>query len=121
MYDGSIAPISNREDWIFQSALTDDDGTEIDLTNATIKVFLCAKGNSSSALLSAETTFTDGTADGDDEITLPTDTSFQFQFPPDDVGDLCPGVYNVFVRITIDETTTQLISGNVTVLDGGPA
>lgn len=120
MYDGSIAPISNREDWIFQSALTDDDGTDIDLTNATLKVFICEKGNSSSALISATTVFASGVATGDSEITLPTDTSFQFHFTADDVSDFDPGTYNVFVRVTIDDVTTQLISGNITVIDGGP-
>lgn len=121
MYDGSIAPISNREDWIFQSALTDDDGTDVDLTEATIKIYVCAKGNSTRALLSAVTVFTAGVGSGDDEITLPTDTSFQFHFTASQVGAaLCPGTYNIFARVTIDDVVTQLVSGNITILDGGP-
>jgi hypothetical protein len=123
MYQGSLEAISNREDWIFQTSLTDDDGTDIDLQNATIGVWVTTKENTATALLSAETTFTAGVADGDDEITLIDDefTSFQFWFPADEIADLCPGTYCVFCRVTVDDMTTQLLSCFIQVIDGGPA
>jgi hypothetical protein len=124
MYQGYLEAISNREDWIFQTSLTDDDGTDIDLQNATIGVWITTKENTSTALLSAETTFAAGVASGDSEITLLDDefTSFQFWFTKTDVSVLCPDTtYRVFCRVVIDGMTTQLLSCFVQVADGGPA
>jgi hypothetical protein len=43
LYQGSLAPVSRREDWIVSSPLIDETGDEITLTGATIKVFVALK------------------------------------------------------------------------------
>ncbi len=113
MYQGSLAPVSNREDWIVTSPLIDEDGTEVTLTDATINVYICRQGCPSTALLEGSTD--DGT------ITLPTSTSFQWAFDPDDMGALCAGTYDVFLRVIIDSITTQILAGTVQIVEGGPS
>jgi hypothetical protein len=113
MMQGSLASVSNREDWIVQSPLIDDDGAEVDLTTASISVFVCDEGCPSRARLT-------GTID-DGAITLPTATSFQWWFDPDDMGALCPGTYEVYLRVTIDGITTQILACSIAVVQGGPA
>jgi hypothetical protein len=52
MYTGSLAAVSNREDWIAVSPLIDEDGTEVTLTDASFEMFICKQGYPSSAELS---------------------------------------------------------------------
>lgn len=112
MYDGSLGKFSNREDWIIQSPLIDDDGAEVTLTGSSIVCYVCKHKCPETAVLTATT--------DDGGITLPTATSFQIQFTPDDVSDLCAGQYDIYLRITIDDVTTQILAATVTVVEGGP-
>jgi hypothetical protein len=113
MYQGSLAPVSNREDWIVQSPLIDDDGSEVTLTDAEINVFVCRQGCPGSALLSGST--------DDGKITLPTSTSFQWAFTPDDMSALCAGTYDIFLRAVIDDVTTQILAATIQIVEGGPS
>ncbi len=112
MYTGSLAAVSNQEDWIVTSPLIDDDGEEVTLTDATIELFICQQNNPKTAVLTATT------ANG--KITLPTSTTFQWWFTPSDMDDLCAGTYDVFLRVTIDDIVTQILSCTVPVVEGGP-
>lgn len=113
MYTGSLGAISNREDWIGTSPLIDDDNEEVDLTTASFEMFVCRDGCPETALLTAST--------DNGKITLPTSTTFQWAFTPDDMGTLCAGTYLVFLRVTIDSVTTQILSCSVPVFEGGPS
>lgn len=113
MYTGSLGSVSNREDWIVSSPLIDDDGTEVTLTDADFEFFVCRQGCPTSSVLS-------GSID-DGKITLPTSTSFQWAFTPDDLSVLCAGTYDVFLRVTIDDVTTQILSATVAIVEGGPS
>lgn len=113
MYQGSLAPVSNREDWIVQSPLIDEDGAEVTLTGSTINVYICRQGCPDTAVLEGSTT--------DGKITLPTTTSFQWAFDPDDMSVLCAGTYDVFLRVIISSVTTQVIAGTVQIIEGGPS
>lgn len=113
MYTGSLAAVSNREDWIAVSPLIDDDGSEVDLTAADFELFVCPEGCPTSPVLTAST------ANG--KITLPSSTTFQWAFTPDDMGALCAGTYDVFLRVTIAGTVTQIMSASVPIVEGGPA
>lgn len=113
MYTGSLAAVSNREDWIATSPLIDEDGDEVTLTDATLEMFICARGCPDTAVLSGSTT--------DGKITLPTTTSFQWAFTPDDMSVLCAGTYDVFLRVTIDDVVTQILSCTVPIVEGGPS
>lgn len=112
MYQGSIAPVSNREDWIVISLLIDDDGTEVDLSAATLNVWVCQQGCPRTSLLSGSTV--------DGKITLPTTTTFQWAFTPDEMGVLCAGTYDVFLRVTINSITTQIMAATLPIVEGGP-
>lgn len=112
MYTGSLGAISNREDWIAVSPLINEDDEEIDLTNADFEMFICDESCPSYARLS-------GSID-DGKITLPSSTTFQWHFTADDLGALEAKTYEVFLRVTIDDVVTQIISGSVTVVEGGP-
>jgi hypothetical protein len=113
MYVGSLAPVSNREDWIAVSPLIDDDDAEVTLTGATFEMFVCPQGCPDNALLSGST------ADG--KITLPTTTTFQWAYTPDDMSVLCAGTYDVFLRVTIAGVVTQILSATVPIIEGGPS
>jgi hypothetical protein len=112
MYQGALEPISNRQDWIEVSPLIDDDGSEITLTDATLKVWICRQGCPTSALLSGST--------DDGKITLPTATTFQWAFTPDDLSVLCAGTYDIYFRSTIDDITSQILAATIQVVEGGP-
>lgn len=113
MYQGSLAPISNREDWIVSSPLIDEDNTEVDLSTADLELFICRQGCPNTSILSGSTS--------DGKITTPTATSFEWRFTPEDMAALCAGTYDVFLRVTIDDVTTQILSATVAIIEGGPA
>lgn len=112
MYTGSLAAVSNKEDWIAVSPLIDEDGAEVTLTSATFEMFICKQNDPTSAVLTAST------ANG--KITLPSATTFQWWFTPSDMDDLCAGTYDVFLRVTIDSIVTQIMSCTVPIVEGGP-
>ena len=112
MYTGSLGEVSNREDWIAISPLIDEDGAEVTLTGATFVMYVCEPTTPDTAILTATT------ANG--KITLPTTTSFQWAFTPDDMDELCEGTYNVYLRVTIDSIVKQILSATVSIVEGGP-
>lgn len=113
MYTGSLAAVSNREDWIAVSPLIDDDGAEVTLTDVDFEMFVCREGCPTSPVLTASI--------DNSKITLPSATTFQWWFTPDDMGTLCAGTYDVFLRVTIAGVVTQIMSATVPVVQGGPA
>ncbi len=112
MYTGSLAAVSNKEDWIASSPLIDEDGVEITLTGATFAMYVCRQNDPTTAVLTA--TIANG------KITLPTSTTFRWAFTPDDMDDLCAGTYYVFLRVTIAGVVTQILSCSVPIVEGGP-
>lgn len=112
MYTGSLGAVSNKEDWIVSSPLIDDDNEEIDLTDASFELFVCRQNSPENALLTATT--------DNGKITLPDSTTFQWAFTPEDMATLCAGTYDVFLRVTIDDVVTQILSATVAVIEGGP-
>ena len=117
MYTGSLAPQSNREDMILTSPLIDDEGNEVVLTDADLYFYICRQGCPNDVLIRGE--YVDGVSDG--KMTLVnTDLAWQVQFTPDDMGSLCAGTYDVFMRCVISDTTTQIISGTIPIVEGGP-
>lgn len=114
MYTGTLAAVSNREDWIASSPLIDDDGSEVTLTDATFEMYVCRQGCPDAPILTATTE--------NGKITLiNNDLAYQWHFPPEDMGNLCAGTYDVFQRVTIDNVVTQILSCSVPVVEGGPA
>jgi len=112
MYTGSLAAVSNKEDWIAVSPLIDEDGAEVTLTSATFEMYICKQTDPTTAILTATS------ANG--KITLPSATTFQWHYTPSDMDDLCAGTYDVFLRVTIDSVVTQIMSCTVPIVEGGP-
>lgn len=112
MYTGSLAAVSNKEDWIATSPLIDEDGEEVVLTDANFEMFICRQNCADQAVLSGST--------DDGRITLPTSTTFQWAFTPDDMAVFSAGTYDVFLRVTIDDVVTQILSCTVPIVEGGP-
>lgn len=112
MYTGSLAAVSNKEDWIAVSPLIDDDGEEVTLTDVSFELFVCRERSPNTALLTASTS--------NGKITLPSSTTFQWAFTPEDMATLCAGTYYVFLRVTIDDVVTQIMSATVPIVEGGP-
>lgn len=113
MYTGSLAAVSNKEDWIATSPLIDDDNEEVTLTDADFVLYVCKQGYPDTALLTASI--------DNGKITLPTTTSFKWWFTAADMATLCAGTYDVFLRVTIDDIPTQILSCTVPIVEGGPA
>jgi hypothetical protein len=112
MYTGSLGAFSNDEHWIFEGTL-EEDGEAVDLSAATIEFYVSQDRSKTTALLTA--TIANG------KIVLPTATSMQIKFAPSDVSSICAGTYSAFMRVTIDDITTQVIAGTIQVVEGGPA
>lgn len=112
MYTGSLAAVSNKEDWIAISPLIDDDDQEVTLTDASFELFVCRQGCADSPVLTAST--------DNGKITLPSPTTFQWAFTPDDMATLCAETHDVFLRVTIDGIVTQILSCTVPIVEGGP-
>lgn len=113
MYTGTLGAVSTREDWIATSPLIDENGDEITLTDAVFEMFICRQDTPTTAIL------TGSTSNG--KITLPSSTTFQWHYTPTDMATLCAGTYDVFLRVTIDDVVSQILSATVAVVEGGPA
>jgi hypothetical protein len=112
MYTGTLAAVSNQQDWVETGTIIDDDGEEVTLTDATFEMYICRQNDSKNAVLTA--------TNANGKITLPTATSFQWWFTQEDMNDLCAGTYDVFMRVTIDGVVEQIMSATVPVVEGGP-
>jgi hypothetical protein len=112
MYVGSLGSFSNNEHWILEGTL-EEAGEAVNLSSATIEFYVAPERSKMQALLTA--TLANG------KIVLPTSTSMQITFAPSDVSSICAGTYGAFMRVTIDDITTQVIAGTLQVLEGGPA
>ncbi|MBR0882483.1 hypothetical protein ABIF65_004125 [Bradyrhizobium japonicum] len=109
MYTGYFATTSNRGDWSEAIMLADaESGDIIDITGC--RVTLSVADEQGGVRLKAST--------DDGSITLPDVGTFQWDFDENQMSGLCPGAYNVGVRISRDDRTVQLVIGSVNVMEG---
>jgi hypothetical protein len=111
MYVGSMGSVSNREDWIVNISLLDDDEEAFNLNGCEVVVYVCRRGCPDSPVLSA--------AIGNG-IVLYDSYTLQWHFNEDQMATLCPQQYDVFCRVERDEITTQLLAANIAIVEGGP-
>jgi hypothetical protein len=104
----TLAPLSNREDYIESFTAYDEDGVAINLTTATI-VFAVVEKNGGSEVLSASTT--------DGKITVST-TVATITIPKAEVADIDPKDYNVGCTILLNSVTKQFFIGTMQIYDG---
>jgi hypothetical protein len=112
MYTGSMGSVSNREDWIVNISLVGDDGASFDLTGSEIVAFVCREGCSNNPVLSASV---------GNGIVLTDNYTMQWHFSEEQMASLCPQQYDVFCRVERDAITTQILSANVAIVEGGPS
>ena len=108
MQQVTLGALSNRETYLESFTAIDEDGAEIDLTDATIvyEIRSCKNG---SATLSATT--------DNGGITVST-TVFTVRFEVSDVTNLTDKEYDVGCTIEIDGDTTQFFVGKLPIVDG---
>lgn len=110
MYGGYLAEQSNRGDWVEAATLTDEEtGDLIDISGCRVTLTMRNLKTGQQAL--------SGSTDGG-EITLPEMGTFLWTFDDQAMGGICPGAYEVGVRISQDDRTVQLIIGNINIVEG---
>ena len=121
-YTGSLAAVSNREDWQHAITLTDaDSGEGIDISLCTITLTLrrCAPlGGGHYSNTNGGAVLTGSTATGEIVIASDQDGTFVWNFPSSKMGGLCQAQYEVGVRIKQDTRVAQLIIATIDVMEG---
>lgn len=107
MYTGSLGVKTNRETWTQTIAVVDQDGVDVNIAAATIEIAVRLKGNTTADL----------SATVGDGITI-SSPDFTFTFSETDMETLDPGIYDVGIVVTISSTSTQLLVGTVSIVDG---
>lgn len=114
MYTGSLGAVSNREDWIVNISALADDGSSYSFAGADASVYVTDEDLPTNSILSGS--ISDGTivisADG---LTL------TWTFAASKMNVFRSGNYSVFSRMTLNGVTTQLLSANVSIVEGGPS
>jgi hypothetical protein len=115
MYTGSLGAVANQEDWIVTISLLDDTNTAMSVAGAAISLFVTEEDRPSNSIVSGSVA--DGT------IVISADgLSFTWTVSAATLaGKLPSGTYAVFVRMLLNGVTSQLISGTVSIVEGGPA
>lgn len=108
-YEINFAALSGS-DWAeIVEAIDDDTNLPLDLTGILIE--LQVRDRCNAVLLQAST--------ADSTIVIPETGKFQWVFPKEQMGGLCKGTtYQVGCRLTQDDQTTALFTGNLAYLDG---
>jgi hypothetical protein len=113
MFTGQVEQISNRATWLSDTyELEDeDDGSTIDLSSAAYTVAISVYIKDQDGCLRASGSLADGKVviDG---------PGFHWQFADTDLNCLCAGTYKCGVKITINGFITDLIIGEVAILEG---
>lgn len=112
MYEGNLARVSNRADWIDVVEITDaETGELIDLTEASIVLELRPQFDFDCAPLLTATT-------GNGKIVVVALGQVQFTFSRDEMIAIRPGTYDAGLTVSRTGITEQLIIATVAVLDG---
>ena len=122
MISGSLAPVTNREDFNLQIELWDDEaGEPIDVSDASEVVIEIVPRNTASArdygyrehgraVLSA--TLSAG------QVVSPETGVFECTFTASQMRGLCVGTYDIGGTVTKDDQVVQFLLGTLPVLDG---
>ena len=128
MIRSGLPPISNRQSWIDDIQIyDDDDGTLIDLTDVTAQMKLIPWRPQQSPLLTGYVTFWDWGSTSDPGLLGTTENgklvivgqgTIRFMFTEEDVRSLYPGQWIVSCTITRYGETVHLFLLDIPVLDG---
>lgn len=113
MFTGQVAIISNKATWLSDTydLYDDEDGSIIDLSSGayTVAISVYVKDLDGCQRLT-------GTL-GDGKVII-DGPGFQWQFEDTDLSGFCAGTYTCGVKITINGFITDLIIGDVAILEG---
>jgi hypothetical protein len=110
MLQATFEPVSNREDWIQQCEVRNEDGELIDLTDAAIVMAVRDRQSRQQKLL-AQTS--------DSTITIEATGIFTFSFSVTQMRGLdASKTYDMGCTIQLNGTVQQFFVGSVPVIDG---
>lgn len=110
MLQAVFEPVSNREDWINQCEVRDENNQLVDLTGANI-VLAVRDRSTKNNLLNANT--------GNGSVVIQATGVFQFTFPLSQMRGLdASKAYDIGCTIQLNGATQQFFIGSVNVLDG---
>jgi hypothetical protein len=109
---GNIAIVSNRETWIEQIELIDDETDEpydvSDAEEAHMRIVSKDDGSSISGTIINGTIVSDRFASG----------IIEWSFSEAQMRTLCPGEYDIGITIKFPDETKQVLAGTVSIIDG---
>jgi hypothetical protein len=110
MLQATMEPVSNREDWVQQCEVRDENNDLIDLSSAVI-VLAVRDRKSKVQVLLAQTS--------DSTIVIQATGVFQFTFTESQMRGLdASRAYDLGCTLQLNGTTSQFFIGSVPVLDG---
>jgi hypothetical protein len=123
MFTGEVGVISNRATWLSQEyeVVDEADGTTTDLTGvAVLDIVVTVRGITGSvqdygvrppSYVYATASIANG------KVTVPG-PGFQWQFEDTDLSGICAGTYRIGVKVTMDGFISDMIIGDLTVIEG---
>lgn len=111
MYEATLEPISNREDWIGTFEMIDDTTGEVitDLTG--VSMVLEVRERRTHCVVLSATNDNGKVVDAGSGV-------LQWHFPLTDMTGLCAGSYLLGITISRDDLTSQQLIGVIPVMDG---
>jgi hypothetical protein len=113
MFTGQLAVISNRATWLSDVYELEDeeDGSTVDLSSPSYTVAISVYVKDQDGCIRAT-----GTIDNGKVVIV--GPGFQWQFEDTDLRQFCAGTYQCGVKVTINGFITDLIIGDVAILEG---
>lgn len=122
MFTGQVAVISNKATWLSDVCeLEDLDGQIFDLANPliTVDIVVTISDMNRCVLVTASGGNHLGTPAGNGKVVIPG-PGFQWRYERADLSGLCPGTYELGVKITVDGFVDDFVDGTITVVEGNP-
>jgi hypothetical protein len=113
MFTGQVATISNRATWLSDTYELEDeeDGSTVDLSSPVYTVAISVYIKDQDGCMREIGTLDNGKV----VIDAP---GFHWQFEDTDLSQFCAGTYRCGVKITINGFITDLVIGDVVILEG---
>jgi len=102
-------PITNRETWLDRVEIRDESGAVIDLSDADARLEVRAQPDGGTALSARS---------GDGTLSTSASGLIEWQFSETKTRNLAPGLYSVGLVYTLNGITTQVLVGEIEIVDG---
>lgn len=115
MYQGILEPITNRQTWKDDGQVVDDNGVAVNISAATIGVYVQDQRCKDKTQFALTGTTSDG------HITFPNggaDGLFRWTFTDAETRTLCFATYDVSIYVTIGSVVTPIAIVTISVING---